>query len=114
MKTEIVRLRVSSEELEDIDKAAKRDGVSRSAMLRIFIHEGLSSYDVKHQQLLGYVEKIYNNVVRTLETAQLTALLAASGKDLDFEQRHERINTALELLESGWGAPLKIRNRPKK
>jgi len=99
MKTEVVRLRVSGEDLEELDKAAKRDGVSRSALLRTFMHEGLSSYDAKHQQLLGKVNQLERKVGQLYEMTSVISVLTSSAKGLNFSEFAPYLNGATQLVK---------------
>ncbi len=99
MKTEVVRLRIPAEDKEALDKACKREGISLSALLRTFYREGLSSYDAKHQLLLGQIDVLNRKADLILEMSTVGAVLSAAGKELNFVKVGPHIQGAKELVK---------------
>ena len=75
MKTFPVILRLDEADYEALSSNAKSAGVSRSALLRTFLHNGLSSYDTKHEELLRRSEQIQATLLDVLEVAGVSAAL---------------------------------------
>lgn len=98
MRTQVVYLRLTDEELESVEQARKKDGVSRAALLRAFMHEGLSSYDAKHQNLLGKVEQLQRKIDQVYEMASVVAVLSSSTKGLNFSDFAPYLNGATSLV----------------
>ena len=75
MKTFPVILRLDEADYEALSSSAKSAGVSRSALLRTFLHNGLSGYDTKHEELLRRSEQIQATLMDVLEIAGVSAAL---------------------------------------
>ena len=59
-KNQVLRLRVSDEELSQLHTNAKQGGMSASALLRLFMNSGLSGYGARLEQLelrLGAIDQ---------------------------------------------------------
>ena len=68
----VLRIRVSDDDLAELDHAAQEQGITRTTLIRNFLQEGLSNFDRKHTQLMELVQALQLQ----LETAN--ALSAAT------------------------------------
>lgn len=69
--------RISSAERDLLNQAAKSLGLSPSVAMRIFLRDGLKSFDKAHQELLLRLDALQTQVERN------HGLLEALGKDAD-------------------------------
>lgn len=94
-----IKIRLSSEDIEDIGKAAKQAGVSPTAITRIYIREGLARFDRKHQELLEnqvdlmrLVESLRHDLEESLKLGAMNyaALAMLKGNRHDGETRADQ------------------------
>jgi hypothetical protein len=69
MKTFPVILRLDESDYNALSDEARRKGVSRSALLRTFLQNGLTGYDTKHETLLRRADRIEAALMDVLEVA---------------------------------------------
>jgi hypothetical protein len=77
--------RISHEERQSLDAAAKKANVSNSALVRIFITQGLAQQDPKHEALLGQIEAMraqIESLMSVVAVANDAYLMAASAVGL--------------------------------
>ena len=77
--------RISHEERQALDAAAKRANVSNSALVRIFITQGLAQQDPKHEALVIQIEAMraqIESLKLVVDVANDAYLMAASSVGL--------------------------------
>jgi hypothetical protein len=100
MKTRIFQIRLSEEEDEALSKAAKAARMTKSAMGRNFLHEGLAGYDRKHEEFVQRVKVLEENVSHVHE---LVAAVAGQVSALDLPRKpNDRIPEMTEHLKQGF------------
>jgi len=75
MKTYPVILRLAESDYVALSEEAKKVGVSRSALLRTFLQNGLTGYDKKHETLLRRADQIEASLMDVLELAGVASAL---------------------------------------
>jgi len=98
IKTVIMRLDEADEEA--LTKEARARNVSKSELLRVFLHEGLAGFDRKHEDLISRVNTIDGRVAHILE---LAAVGAAMLSVMDVGRKSdERVSEMTEHLKQGF------------
>ena len=67
MKTFPGILRLDESDYNALSDEARRKGVSRSALLRTFLQNGLTRCDVKHEELLRLADRLEATLMDVLE-----------------------------------------------
>jgi len=75
MKTFPVILRLDESDYNALSDEARRKGVSRSALLRTFLQNGLTGYDTKHETLLRRADRIEAALMDVLELSGVASAL---------------------------------------
>ena len=81
----VLRIRVSDEDLADLDNAAEEQGITRTTLVRNYLREGLAHFDRKHAQLIEQVQTLQLQVeaVNTLSAATLAAVALLETQRFD-------------------------------
>ena len=108
MKTFPVILRLDEADYEALSSSAKSAGVSRSALLRTFLHNGLSGYDTKHEELLRRSEQIQATLMDVLEIAGVAAALVIR---LDGPRVEERVRLERKMDDGFEGSQVVMRRQ---
>ena len=95
MKDKHTSLRLNDEDKKELKKAAKAAGVSESALLRTFMHEGLAGYDRRHEDLLQRIKSLEEHFSQVHE---LTAVVASLVAALDVQRKPDE--KALEISDN--------------
>jgi predicted transcriptional regulator len=104
MKDSTVMVRVDSETDEQLIMMAKRMGISKSAVVRIFINDGLSKFDRRYEafiERLDHVAEIANKT-HEIAAAALAAVTLPEGqwrtlKDEPNRQFKSRVSRAVHF-----------------
>ncbi|OYU43483.1 MAG: hypothetical protein CFE44_18135 [Burkholderiales bacterium PBB4] len=100
MKTKIFQIRLSEEDDAILAKAAKEARMTKSAMGRNFLHEGLAGYDRKHEDFVQRGKVLEENVSHIHE---LVAVVAAQVSALDLPRKpNDRIPEMTSHLKQGF------------
>lgn len=100
MKTNAILLRLDDEDFKIVSKEAKEAGVSRAELVRTFLHQGLSGYDRKHEDIVQRVKGLEDHVSQVHE---LVAVVAAQVSALDLPRKsNDRIPEMTDHLKQGF------------
>ena len=91
--SQVIRIRVSEDDLAELNKAANERDISQSAMVRIYFREGLAKYDRKHTQLMEQIHllKLQNEALQKLtETSNALSSAALAAVSLLEAERFDR------------------------
>jgi hypothetical protein len=94
MKTFPVILRLDESDYNALSDEARRKGVSRSALLRTFLQNGLTRYDVKQEELLRRADRIEAALMDVLELSGVASGLLIT-MDVPQLVGNEKINARL-------------------
>lgn len=100
MKTKIFQIRISEQEDDELSDAAKLAKVSKSALGRTFLHEGLAGYDRKHEDFVQRVKNLEETSLRVQELVALVAALVAA-LDIPRKQNDRILELSADLKQAG-------------
>lgn len=107
MKTFPVILRLNEADYEALSSSAKSAGLTRSALLRTFLHNGLSGYDTKHEELVRRIDQLQASLMDVFEIAGVAAALAVR---MDGPRLEERVKLESKM-DDGFDGALAVMRR---
>lgn len=106
MKTKAVLIRLDESTYTSLCQVAKRLGVSRTEVLRVFLNQGLAGYDRRHEEIVSRVSSLEKSISYSTELNAVTAAMVASlhqkrHDDTEKEQIYSNFEQGIALISTG-------------